>query len=100
MLTRIVSAGKMAKNIVVLGGGVGGLVASNKLRKKLSKEYQIFLIDRRAQFEFTPSYLWVMTGWRQPNRIMKDLSRLNRKGINYINAEVTKIDPENRIIKT
>jgi len=100
MLTRIVSAEKMAKNIVVLGGGVGGLVASNKLRKKLSKEYQIFLIDRRAQFEFTPSYLWVMTGWRQPNQIMKDLSRLNRKGINYINAEVTKIDPENRIIKT
>ena len=62
MLNRIMRRVKMAKNIVVLGGGVGGLVASNKLRKKLSKEYQIFLIDRRTQFEFTPSYLWVMTG--------------------------------------
>jgi len=90
----------MGKNIVVLGGGVGGIVAANRLRKKLSREHQVFLIDRRSQYEFTPSYLWVMLGWREPNQIMKDLSRLNKKGISYINAEVTKIDPENRLIKT
>jgi len=90
----------MAKNIVVLGGGVGGLVASNRLRKKLGKEYQIFLVDRRAQYEFTPSYLWVMLGWREPNQIMKDLNRQNKKGISYLNAEVTEIDPENRMVKT
>jgi sulfide:quinone oxidoreductase len=31
---------------------------------------------------------------------MKDLSGLSRKGIGYMNAEVTKIDPENREVKT
>lgn len=90
----------MAKNIVVLGGGVGGLVASNRLRKKLGEDYEVFLVDRRTQYEFTPSYLWVMTGCRKPSQITKDLSRLSGKGISYLNAEVTKIDPDNRLIKT
>jgi len=90
----------MVKNIVVLGGGIGGLVASNRLQKKLGKKCQVFLVDRRTKYEFTPSYLWVMTGWRQPHQIMRELSALNKKGINYINAEVTRIDPKNRLVKT
>jgi len=90
----------MAKNIVVLGGGVGGLVASNRLRKHLGKEHRIFLVDKRTRYEFTPSYLWVMMGWREQNQILKDLNRLSKKGISYLNAEVTEIDPENRLVKT
>lgn len=90
----------MGKNIVVLGSGVGGLVAANRLKKKLGKKHQVFLIDRKTQYEFTPSFLWVPVGWRKPSQIMKDLSGLSRKGIGYMNAEVTKIDPENREVKT
>lgn len=90
----------MTKDIVVLGAGVGGLVASNKLRSKLGKDCQIFLVDRRTKYEFTPSYLWAMIGRRQPSQLMKELGRLSRKGISYINAEITKIDPQNRLVKT
>jgi len=90
----------MGKNIVVLGGGVGGLVAANRLRKKLSREHSVVLVDKRTEYEFTPSYLWLMTGWREPNQITRDLNRLNRKGIEYVNAEVTGIDPANRLVKT
>jgi len=90
----------MGKNIVVLGSGVGGLVAANRLTKKLDKKHQVFLIDRKTQYEFTPSFLWIPIGWRKPNQVVKDLSGLSRKGIGYMNAEVTKIDPENREVKT
>ena len=34
------------KRILILGGGIGGLVAANKLRKKLGKEHKIILIDK------------------------------------------------------
>jgi len=90
----------MGKNIVVLGGGVGGLVAANRLRKKLGREHKVFLVDRRIKYEFTPSFLWLMMGWRRADQIVRDLTRLGRKGIEYINAEVTKIDPTNRTVKT
>jgi len=91
---------KMGKNIVVLGGGVGGLVAANRLRKKLGEEHSVVMVDKKAQYEFTPSYPWLMLGWREPPQITRDLSRLSSKKIEYINAEVTGIDPENRLVKT
>ena len=36
----------MAKTIVILGGGVGGLVAANRLRRLLNREHRIVLVDR------------------------------------------------------
>ena len=90
----------MGKSVVVLGGGVGGIVAANKVRKKLGREHKVFLVDRRTQHEFSPSFLWLMLGWRKPNQIVRNLAKLREKGIEYINAEVTKIDPANRTVKT
>lgn len=90
----------MGKSILVLGGGVGGLVVSNLLRKKLGKEHRIILVDKKAKHEFTPSYVWLMLGWREPQQVTRDLNRLSRKGIEYVNAEVLKIDPSNRTVKT
>lgn len=90
----------LGKNIVVLGGGVGGLVAANRLRKKLDKEHSVIMVDRRIQYEFTPSFPWLMLGWREPRQITRDLNRISRKGIEYINAEVTGIDPKNRLVRT
>ena len=34
------------KQILILGGGIGGLVAANELRKKLGREHKIILIDK------------------------------------------------------
>ncbi|MBI2543886.1 MAG: NAD(P)-binding protein, partial [Candidatus Rokubacteria bacterium] len=32
--------------IVILGGGVGGLVAANTLRRSLDRKHRIVLVDR------------------------------------------------------
>lgn len=88
------------KTILVLGGGVGGLVAANELRKQLGREHRIVLIDKEAQHVFSPSFLWLIFGWREPSQIAKDLSLLNKKGIEYFNTEVVKIDPENKVVET
>lgn len=34
------------KTSVILGGGVGGLVTANELRKRLGKEHRVVLVDR------------------------------------------------------
>ena len=81
------------KTIVVLGGGVGGLVASNELRKRLGREHRIVLVDKETRHVFAPSFTWLMLGWRDPPRISRALGLLTKKGIEYVNAEAFEIDP-------
>ena len=40
------------KNIVILGGGTGGLVAASTLRKKLGSEHKVTVIDRDTKHRF------------------------------------------------
>ncbi len=88
----------MGKKIVILGGGTGGLVVANKLSNSLSKDNEIILVDKEKNHLFNPSLLWVMVGWRNEQQIQKPLSLLQKKGIRFINAEVSKIDFENKIV--
>jgi NADH dehydrogenase FAD-containing subunit len=55
--------------VLVLGGGVGGLVAANRLRAPLPPNHRVVLVDREAAPLFQPSLLWVAVGDRDPRRI-------------------------------
>lgn len=56
------------KQILILGGGTGGLVAANKLRRKLGKEHKIILIDKNDKHIYAPSFLWLVEGKRKKGR--------------------------------
>lgn len=90
----------MGKTAVVLGGGIGGIVAATELRRRLSREHRVVLVDRTGTHAFQPSFLWVMTGEREPARIVRDLGSLRRKGIEVVRAEVQAVDLANREVKT
>jgi sulfide:quinone oxidoreductase len=47
----------MGQTVLILGGGVGGLVAANDLRKALPKEHRVVLVEREPAFVFAPSFL-------------------------------------------
>lgn len=87
------------KTVLILGGGVGGVVAANTLRKLLPNEHRIVLIDREESHLFAPSLLWLMIGDRKPQKIARPLERLNRKGIEFIRGEIEKIDPEKKSVR-
>lgn len=82
-----------AQTVVILGGGVGGVVAANRLRRRLDRRHRIVLVDREPTFTLAASYLWVMTGARRPEQISRPLARLARKGIEVVQGEVERIDP-------
>ncbi|MBI5408018.1 MAG: NAD(P)/FAD-dependent oxidoreductase [Nitrospirae bacterium] len=88
------------KTILILGGGVGGLATANELRRRLGQEHKIILVEKNKDHISASSSLWVMVGWRRPEDIKKDTSRLIEKGIELVNAEILKIDPENKVVKT
>ncbi|MEE8363096.1 MAG: FAD-dependent oxidoreductase, partial [Dehalococcoidia bacterium] len=84
------------KTIIILGGGIGGIVTARRLRKRLGRRHRVVVVDRSDQHLFAPSLLWLMVGERRPEAIQRDLSRLERKGIEVVRGEVTAIDPEHR----
>lgn len=90
------SAGKTA---VVLGGGVGGVVAAATLRKQLPAPHRVVLVDREPDHLFAPSLLWVMVGRRTAGQITRPLERLTRKGIEVIHGEIARIDPASRRVR-
>ena len=87
-----------SKTIVILGGGSGGVISANELRKKLDKKHRIILIDKNENHLFYPSLLWLILGWRKPEQIERPLSRLNKKGIEFVQGEVEQIDPKNHSV--
>ena len=89
-----------AKTIVILGGGVGGLVVANELRHKLPNEHRVVLIEKNRDHAFAPSFLWLMTGDRKPDRITKPVTSLARPGVEVIQAEVSNIDIANGSVVT
>lgn len=88
------------QTVVVLGGGVGGIVAANTLRRKLDQKHRVLLIEKDEWHTFAPSYLWVMTGERQPKQVRTPLAKLLARGVELIRAEVTGIDSGARKVHT
>ena len=89
----------MGKTTLILGAGIGGVVAAKSLRKKLKREHQVILVDKDTRHLFQPSLLWVMLNQRQPHQLTRDLRAFNRKGIRYVRGEVTAIEPDKRKVK-
>lgn len=88
-----------SKTVVVLGGGVGGVVAATTLRKEIPRSHRVVLVDRQRSHLFAPSLLWMMTGARTAGQVTRPLDRLARKGIEVVCADVTRIDPETRRVR-
>lgn len=86
------------QTILVLGGGIGGVVAANRLHRRLGHRHRIILVNRDPDFAFAASYLWVMAGWRSPAQVTKPLRRLSRKGIDVVIGEVEAIDAAGRSV--
>src|SRR5512143_2551533 len=85
-----------SRTILVLGGGVGGLVAAHELRRLLPSEHRGSLVDRERRHVFAPSLLWLMTGGRTLEGISRPLAPLKRKGIEVVKGEIERIDVTQR----
>ncbi len=86
------------QTVVILGGGVGGVVAATHLRHQLSSSHRVVLIDRETRHLFQPSLLWLAVGERDAERIQRPLARLERKGIEVVQGEIEQLDPEKRSV--
>lgn len=85
-----------SSSVLVLGGGIGGVVAAATLRRLLPRDHRVVMVEREAQHVFWPSLLWLMTGTRKVDQIRRDLAPLSRRGVEVIHGQVTSLDPATR----
>lgn len=87
-----------AKTVLVLGGGVGGIAAANRLRRRLPSAHRVVLVDQARDHLFQPSLLWLAVGARQLHAIQRPLERLLRRGVEIQLGTVERIDPSHRTV--
>ena len=89
-------------HIVVVGGSFGGLTAAYDLRRLLRRrEHQVTVISKERRFIFIPSLPWVAMGTKTIADISFDLEApLIAKGINFVEAAITGINPRTRKVLT
>ena len=81
------------KTVLVLGGGVGGTVAANRLRARLAQDDRVVVVDKSRDQLFAPSLLWLLVGARQPDVARFDELDFLPVGLDYVVA-AHKLDAE------
>ncbi len=89
----------MGKHILILGGGFGGLAAADTLRRSLGSEHKVTLVDRQRLFFMGLTKLWILDGRRQVGDNAGNRTDLIKRGIEFIEAEVTAIDTAKREVQ-
>jgi sulfide:quinone oxidoreductase len=88
----------MAVRIVILGGGTGGTLIANRLRKRHGDHAEIIVIDRDDRHLYQPGLLFVPFGSVDPARLVRSRRAQLRRGVAFRLAEVDRIDTEaNRV---
>ncbi len=90
----------MKKKVLILGGGSGGVITANKLKEIMGDQLEITVVDKSAEHTFIAAYPWVGFGLRELPQIRRPLVALQRKGINFVQAEVLAIKPQENKVET
>jgi len=87
------------EQIIVVGGNFAGLTAALELQYELGGEADVRVISASDWFVFSPSLLWMPFGKRKAEELGFPLEQtFAEHGVDFINAEVTFIDPARRTV--
>lgn len=88
-----------AGTVVIAGGGFAGSACARYLRR-LAPGLRIVLIDRHAKFVTGPFCNTVIAGLREMEAITQDHRALAAEGIEFVQAEISAVDPVARTVET
>ncbi len=87
-------------NILILGGGFGGLVAAEQLSDSLGEEHRITLVSPSERFVFYPALVRLAFGECEPDDISFSLiEKLNKMNVRFVQGEVIGINFDSKRVE-
>ncbi len=83
------------KKVVILGGGTGGTLVANRLRKlACADEMEIIVVDLDNRHVYQPGLLFVPFGLTHPEDIVRARARQLRGDITFIESAIERVETE------
>src|ERR1051325_6925946 len=87
-------------NILILGGGFGGVIAAESLAREIDGEHQITLVSRSREFIFYPELVRLAFGKCEPDDIRFDLREaMLSHSIRFIQGEIARVDVDSQRVR-
>jgi len=81
------------KRVVILGGGTGGTLAANRLRRSFSgDELAITVVDGNDSHLYQPGLLFVPFGLAKPGDLIRPRRRQLHAGVEFHQSEIDRVD--------
>jgi sulfide:quinone oxidoreductase len=81
------------KRIVILGGGTGGTIVANRLRRRLgANEAEIHVVDRDDRHIYQPGLLFVPFGLADPAKLVRPRGKQLRSNIELHTGEIDRVE--------
>ena len=87
-------------HVIILGAGLGGVIAAYEIKDKLRPEDTITVVSKGSVYHFVPSNPWVAVNWRRRDEIEVDLTDVfARRGIGLVPVGAQKVMPaDNKVL--
>lgn len=83
----------MTENVVILGGGTGGTLTANRLRKQFARgELAITVVDQDRAHVYQPGLLFLPFGLAHGEDLIRPRHRQLKKGIDFVESDIDRVD--------
>jgi sulfide:quinone oxidoreductase len=87
----------MTSRVVILGGGTGGTLAANRLRRRFTDEQMaITVVDQDDRHVYQPGLLFVPFGLTHVEDIVRSRVRQLHRGIEFVHDAIDRVDLDGR----
>jgi sulfide:quinone oxidoreductase len=86
------------KNLVILGAGSGGTMLANRMRKRLSADWQMTIVDPEADHLYQPGLLFLPFGARDESRMTRPRARTLPREVTWVRDTVDRVDPDTKTV--
>ena len=90
----------MTERVLVLGAGAGGTMVANRLDRELGGLAEVVVLDRTPTHRYQPAFYLHPFGHADIDSHTRDVREYLRSDVEFCEATVTGIDPEERTVGT